>query len=199
MPTGYTSPVADGKVTTLREYALSCARGMGALIMMRDEPWDAPIPERFEPGTKFYDEGIASARAILAELPTLSLEECERRAAAERAAKAAADASYRADKQANRQRYEGMIALVAPWEGAPDGLKEFMLSQLRESIDFDCREYPRDEPPVETGAEWRERTAKKAAKDLGYHEQHRAEEIHRTEQRNAWIAQLRAALDGAQP
>ena len=45
MPTGYTADIQDGKITTLREYALSCARAFGALIMMRDDPHDAPIAD----------------------------------------------------------------------------------------------------------------------------------------------------------
>lgn len=47
MPTGYTANVPDG--ITFEQFVWQCARGMGALVMMRDEPTGAPIPERFEP------------------------------------------------------------------------------------------------------------------------------------------------------
>ena len=49
MPTGYTLELYDGKDITFEEFVLKCARAFGALINMRDEPRDAPIPERFEP------------------------------------------------------------------------------------------------------------------------------------------------------
>lgn len=47
MPTGYTANVHDG--ITFEQFVWQCARGMGALVTMRDEPTGAPIPERFEP------------------------------------------------------------------------------------------------------------------------------------------------------
>jgi len=49
MPTGYTYPVVEGKITEFSDFALSCARAFGALITMRDDPHDTPIPETFEP------------------------------------------------------------------------------------------------------------------------------------------------------
>lgn len=42
MPTGYTHKIKDGM--TFKEYALRCARNFGALMDMRDDPMDAPIP-----------------------------------------------------------------------------------------------------------------------------------------------------------
>ncbi len=51
MPTGYTDAVKDG--ITFDQFVLGCARGMGALVMMRDEPSGTPIPERFEPSRFF--------------------------------------------------------------------------------------------------------------------------------------------------
>ena len=64
MPTGYTASVADGRVTEFAPFALQCARAMGALIMMRDEPHDAPIPERFE-ASDYYSKSLAEARERL--------------------------------------------------------------------------------------------------------------------------------------
>lgn len=48
MPTGYTVGIADGKITTFEQYAMTCARAFGALVMMRDDPFDAPIPEEIK-------------------------------------------------------------------------------------------------------------------------------------------------------
>lgn len=197
MPTGYTYRVQKGEITTLRDFAMECARGMGALIMMRDEPTDAPIPERFEPSTPYHDEALTAARAVLAELPGLSDEECDKRAA-QAYAEAMARWQERQDEcAAGVARYDAMKALVEPWEGAPEGLKEFMLSQLSDSRSFDGpRKY--DEPPKPlSGAEWQRQAVEKAASDVGYHERERAKEITRTEERNRWIAQLRAALPDA--
>ena len=50
MPTGYTAPVQDGKIVTLKDFAWCCARGMGALVTMREAPSDAEIPRAVLPG-----------------------------------------------------------------------------------------------------------------------------------------------------
>jgi hypothetical protein len=49
MPTGYTAAVADGTITEFPDFAMQCARAFGTLVLMRDEPQDAAIPEKFEP------------------------------------------------------------------------------------------------------------------------------------------------------
>jgi hypothetical protein len=61
MPTGYTSKIATGEMTSLRHFILTCARGMGALVHMRDEPSDAILPLRLEPDTSYHDDEIARA------------------------------------------------------------------------------------------------------------------------------------------
>jgi len=200
MPTGYTSAVVDGSVTTLREFALMTARGMGALITMRDEPHDAPIPMRLEPSTAYHDERLALARARLAELEAMD----------EPARNAACDA-YNADIEAQRQRviaendqtrnrYNAMLAQVVPWEGAPEGLKEFMVEQLMKGRDFDCDDEPAKYlPKPKSIPEWYREQLDKAAHDIGYHEEERAKEIARTAQRNAWLAKLHASLPPESP
>jgi len=82
MPTGYTYPVQDGKITELRDFALLCTRGFGALIMMRDEPMDAPIPETLGANTQYHDEALARGKASRVEVNMLSASEREQRAAA---------------------------------------------------------------------------------------------------------------------
>lgn len=194
MPTGYTASVADGKITTLHDFAMQCARGMGALIMMRDEPWDAPIPERFEPSTSYHDEKLVEYREELAKLDGMSDSECAAQQKAELDERLAAEARYDAEKAAQLARYEAMIAQVEAWKTDAEGIRDFMLSQLRESIKFDCSSYERESPTVLTPGEWRAERRKKLAKDVGYHEQRRAEEVSRTADRNRWLAALRASL-----
>jgi hypothetical protein len=48
MPTGYTAKLME-EGQSFPEFAMRCARNFGALIMMRDESLDVPIPEQFEP------------------------------------------------------------------------------------------------------------------------------------------------------
>lgn len=191
MPTGYTADVGDGKVTTLREFALQCARGMGACLPMRDEPWGTPIPARFEPQTKYHDDKLAEARVVLETLPKLSEAECDTRAVEEYEATIARDAKYRADRELRNSRYRSMLDAVSSWNTDAEGIKEFMVEQLSISIE---RDYFSKSSAMLTGAEWREDRLKQAHHDVAYHERARGEEIWRTQERNRWLSDLRASL-----
>ena len=74
MPTGYTAAIADG--VTFEQFALNCARAFGALIDMRDEPSDAPIPERFEP-SNYHEKKIAEINDELVRLKEMSQDEAK--------------------------------------------------------------------------------------------------------------------------
>ena len=79
MPTGYTLDLYDGKDITFEEFALRCARAFGALISMRDEPIDAPIPERFEP-SDYHLKELEKAKKRLKEVKKWNEETAEQEA-----------------------------------------------------------------------------------------------------------------------
>lgn len=197
MPSGYTAKVASGEVTDLRSFALICARGMGALISMRDEPFDAKLPEKLEPSNYHRDEA-ADAAARLEELRGMSLEEIAEAAAKWNAENDAYRAARVEENSAQRARYEALIAQAEAWEGAPEGLKDFMLSQLHSSLKFDVQD-----DPLEYAATWRSdqdwlaAELKEALWHIEYHEREYGLEVARTNERNAWLQQLYAALPTA--
>lgn len=134
MPTGYTAKITEGQ--TFEEFVLQSARAMGALIMMRDDPADAPIPDEFKP-SNHHIEGLQRAKERLAVLDAMSPKE----------AKAAADAAF--EKQSKevaerlarvreeRAAYDAMLARVREWNPpTPDhvGFKDFMIEQIESSI-----------------------------------------------------------------
>jgi len=196
MPTGYTADVADGTVTDLTPFVMRLARGMGALVMMRDDPWDATVPEKFEPST-YNAEMLAKARTERDGLRAMTPAECDAAAQAEAAEHDASKTKARADHEKRRSRYQSMIDKVEAWDGAPEGIKEFGLQQLQEGMEFDCREPFNywSERPSENGAEWKAAKLEKVERDIMYHAKAQAEEEARTEGRNAWLAQLRKSLD----
>lgn len=200
MPTGYTHAVQDGKISTLREFAMTCARGMGALILMRDDPNDAPIPKRFEPNTKYHDDALAAAQALLSEIPTLSAEECDKRAAAEFEAAMKSHTDYAISKSEGERRYKEMKFRVERWKVPEEiaSLKDFMLEQLNSSIEFDCGGSYRPDAPVRlTGEQWREKTLAEASHNVAYHTTERAKEIARAESRNRWLDEFWKSLPDA--
>lgn len=197
MPPGYTHAVQDGKITTLRDYALCCARAFGALIEMRDDPSDAPIPEVLEPRTNFYDEMLIQARTKLDFLAVLPDDQCEIQAKAAFEKELADHTKYESDRYQEKLRYEKMLEKVSKWQVTDDlrSLKDFMAEQLRTSIGHDCSTSYSPKGPIRlTGQDWRRRELEKASRDLAYGTEHRNGEIQRTNERNQWLSQLRGAL-----
>lgn len=200
MPTGFTYKIADGTDTSVRHYILQCARGMGALATMRDDPVDAPIPTELTPDTAYDDERIAVIEADLARLRGMTSEAARDAAAKEFADRHQAWQQRRIEDKDQYERYTLMIARVAQLTGLPDGLHEFMISQLIESRGFDCS-YPNaakyDPEPVPCSGEvWLARQLADAERRLIYYTRQRQEELDRTAKRNAWLAQLHTVLEG---
>jgi len=194
MPTGYTLDLYNGKDITFEEFVLKCARAFGALIDMRDEPMDALIPERFEPSDHHLKE-LEKAKRRLKEIRKWNEEKAEREA--ERAYREALKEREEFIKKNKliRKRYEDMLSKVQKWKPPTiehASLKQFMIQQLVESIEFDC--FVPEMPQRLSGEEYREQQIKKALSDIEYHEKEYAKEVNRVHERNKWLLLLRESL-----
>ena len=196
MPTGYTAGVQSGKVTDFSEFAMQCARAFGALIMMRDEPSSAEIPERFEP-SNFNLKRKAEAEAELKRLEVMTDEEIKVARDVAEAKRIADRTNYNDTKAEQKERYEAMLAKVDCWVPPTVDhaeMKKFMRDQLIESIDFDCSPSTWDEDPLPPAEDWHKNQVNKAHQDITYYEEKHNEEVARTESRNEWLRQLRESL-----
>ena len=199
MPTGYTTAVQNGTIADFPAFAMHCARAFGALVTMRDEPMDAPIPDRFDPSVTYHDERLAAASAALTELRSLTPEQAEDRAYQAWKEATARHMDSQRERAAQRDRYETMLAKVLAWEPpSPEHaeLRTFMADQLQQSIDFDCG-FTSPAPERHTGADWLAAEMTEAERGLAYHTKARAEEIERAAGRTRWVAALRASLAAA--
>lgn len=200
MPTGYTYPVQQGEITELKDFALNCARAFGALVMMRDEPAGAEIPERFEPATSYHDTAIAGANAEIMVLMNLSLSALRKMAEEEVAETRARNQTYLEEHATARQRYESMLTKVKAWVPPTSEhahLKTFMIEQLSESIRFESKPYVAPIPDTENIYAWQNRKITALRKTRDYHAEEREKEIVRTNSRNEWLADLRSSLEKA--
>jgi hypothetical protein len=197
MPTGYTHAVADGTVTDFSTFALRCARGMGALILMRDDPMDAPIPESFEP-SDFYAKALTDARERLAWLESIAAaggETVEADAANTKAL--AAWETRRAERRASGDNYRAMLTKALAWTPPTldhVGLKDLMVQQLQESLKWDCNDTYDEQPALLTGAEWLATETSRTTRNIARYEEEVAKEVERTASRNKWLADLRVSL-----
>ena len=63
MPTGYTSYIKDGEITSGKEFLKLCTRAFGIAVDLKEESLDVPTPNHFEPNPyyeKRYKDSLAS-------------------------------------------------------------------------------------------------------------------------------------------
>lgn len=193
MPTGYTSQIAEGQ--PFKDFVLTCARGMGALVMMRDDPLNAPIPERFDP-SPYYLNKLEAAREELTRCEAMTEVEADSAARADYAKEMRAYEEYKGEKSDLRAKYQNTLAQLSRFalKSAPlASFREFMVEQVQTSLRHDC-----DYEPMlllaMSGKEHREMALRKARQDVEYSTKEHAKEVQRVEERNAWLVELRAAL-----
>jgi hypothetical protein len=197
MPSGYTALLQDKPDTTFEQFAARCARAMGALIHMRDDPSDAPLPEKIKPSPWHADQ-IVQHEAELTNLRMIPVA----------ARQSAADKEWEATEKRRVERiarrtltritYEAMLERVRAWvPPTPDhqGFKDFMEKQLVESIAWDCDNTYENEPAQRlSGQEWYDKREAYLLKEIQRSKEDHAKELARTEERQAWLDALRASL-----
>jgi hypothetical protein len=196
MPTGYTAAVADGTVTAFPEFAITCARAFGALIMMRDEPSGTTIPDEFQP-SDYSAKQLDAAKARWAALQSVTPEASAAASLAAYNTECESRAEAVLKRTQTRERYEAMLEEAKAWQAPTadhEGMKAFMIQQLEESIRFDCGDFALPAPVQRTGAAWLADQIAAAERDIAYHTKAHAEEVERTNMRNAWVKALRASL-----
>jgi len=192
MPTGYTAPVQEGKIT-FPEFVWRCARAFGALVHMRDDPMDAPIRESSE--SQYYSARHGEITARIAELETMAPAELEAHVAELRARITRENAAYVEKNRVERKRYDNMLAQVRAW-APPDShaeLKKFMLEQLAESIRFDCGEPYQVEVPVNPG-DWRDKELVQLRSELARCQEYIDRDAARAKERNDWVRTLASSV-----
>ena len=196
MPSAYTAGIADG--ITFEQFALGCARAMGALIEMRDLPMNAPIPEKFEV-SQYHQFKISNAQEEIKRLEAMTDAEVNAHAKAEFEQETERNKQLIESRNELRKKYLMMRKEAFEWKPpTPDHehFRTFMLEQISSSTDFDCDTsyYTKNAPALKTGADWRQAKLDEAQADIKYHTEAHQKEIERTESRNKWIKDLRDSL-----
>lgn len=191
MPTGYTAPIKDG--IEFNEFVWNCASAFGALVEMRDDPMDAPIPE-FKP-SDYHANSLKEANSDLARFQKMTI------ANADKAALNEHEKSYELFEKMNREsadledKYRAMLAKVQAWTPPTkdhEGMKQFMAEQIQQSIKFDCHVH--EMPESMRGKEWLKLQIEKAKRDIEYHTKEHAEEVKRCNDRNVWVKALASSV-----
>ncbi len=195
MPTGYTAKISDD--ISFNEFIIDCARAFGACVTLRDT--NDPIPEQFEP-SDYHLEKLEKVKTKLQLLNNLSTKEITN----------LCDEEYTENEKHRketldkitelRRKYRKMLESVLLWEPPTvdhNGLKDFMIQQLEDTIKFDCDnmfEYYIKPTEKQTPEYWWKAKINECRKNIKYHEKEYQKEKERTESRSKWIKQLRESL-----
>jgi hypothetical protein len=199
MPTGYTATLAQGE-QSVADFIRHCGRGMGFLIRMRDDAWDAPLPDKWEP-SPYHGERLAELHARKAELSAYTNDELERACDAYYAEKISEREKYIEKNAAQLARYNDMLEKVRSWNPAHPVMvstREFAIEMLQKSIDFDCNYEPEPVEPL-SPTEWRSEQFNETVKCIQYHAAEKAKEEARIEGLNETLAVFKDELAGLSP
>jgi hypothetical protein len=206
MPTGYTAPVQDGTITELSDFILSVARGWMPMVLLRDSDQSLDATKRFiESETYFEKTGEDSYNQKVIRENTEKIKRLQAMTDEEAlaASQAKADevikenAEYARKKAIERGRYETMIAKVEAWEPPSENhvkFKEYMLEQLRESLEHDCGVFSMPVPAVSVA--WRDNEISRLYASVARAKTSIEEARERNEARREWVVSLLNSLEG---
>jgi hypothetical protein len=198
MPSGFTDVVADGEITDRNKFLLRCARGMGALYELRDDPLDSPLPEKLSSSSsRHYADKIVECNKELKKLLRMSKREIELAWQKDTKTRYKAWEEQVEDVQLKKKRYQEMSAMVDTWNPPTEeheGLKKFALEQLLESERADCHSIGAKFQVDDTSQDWHNRRVESLEEDIVYYEKRKVEEDERNRHRNEWLRQLRDSL-----
>lgn len=138
MPTGYTSDIA--KDISFPQFVMQCSRAFGALLDLRDSSSDTPIPEKLVVADFYAKSAEETKQEVIAwhSLSYLQKVELVSKNAAEELNRLTETIDGNRDLET---KYRKMLNQVYNWKHPSEdhkGLKDFMIKQIQESIDFDC-------------------------------------------------------------
>ena len=193
MPTGYTDKIYNG--IEFEDFVLSCSRGFGALIHMRDHGMNAEITLPETGG--YHVKGLNKARVELNKVTKISLEEAAVEAEKEYDSVVAYRMKRDLSQMEKRIQLLDMLVKVDAWTPPTSdhtGLKEFMVKQINETIRGDCETWAEDPVVLKEPQEWLDSRLAQYHRDIDYHMEHLEEDRVRNEKRQAWIINLFESL-----
>jgi hypothetical protein len=205
MTTCYTAIIEDKEDLTFEEFALRCARGMSALIMMRDDPMDAEVPDHF-PLDDYHSRNLENQAKKLLEIRAMTHEDIERRVETKvwYDKKQYDEALVKFEK--HNAAYTRMLAKVEGWSPPSadhHGMKKFMIEQIKQSLPTHPSEYYHivfDDPKKAlVGLDheaWRRSEMDHVLESMEYHQSGHKNAIKHNEERNAWLNKLKASIKG---
>lgn len=195
MATGLTYPIYNGTDPSPRAFFVRCMGQFGAYFDLRDS---SETPKRIEGefDASPYEERVRRARAELDAVESRDDAWWDQEALRTNAANVCRNQQAETEAMAARHRYEKVLLEVEQWEpptAEHQGYKDLMLSQLKSSMDTDCRALLSRTDL--TGPELRDQRLEAARWSLDHAEKETEEARTRFESRKAWANAIWDTLD----
>lgn len=203
MPTGYTSYINDGEITSGKEFLKLCTRAFGIAVALKDESLDVPTPNHFEPDP-YYEKAYKDSLVSREKAYSMTLEEAKEdmiskfknnKASAKRCLKDYKDE----DKKYLKVREE--VEKWIPPTPEHENLKKFCLEQIDMSLNTSlykwCEEDINKELDTSDDAIRKYIDDLKDQKDMQVnraYEKYQAE-LKRVEEKNLWMKHFLDSLE----
>lgn len=136
MPTGYTSYIESGEITSGAEFLKLCTRAFGVAVQVRDEPLSVPTPTHFEPDN-YYLKRLESALQHWEEVKLLTFNDMKLKMSQDYTEQVLSCRKHLKDAIELNEKYEKIkkqIELWAPPSKEHQSLKRFALEQIEMSM-----------------------------------------------------------------
>ena len=201
MPSGLTCSIYDGSDMTLRGFALTCVRQLGAGYVVTDQGekrmplYKAPeleVSDYHPKHMKQCEEDLAYWKKVKDD-PEL----CKRLYDEAHMKREIENTQSKDNKEEIKARYMKMIEKVESRELDEKyaSLKELMLEQLHESMDWDCKPTLPNEAPMPSVEDWVNSRIELAEWRINYHKEEWEKEKQRVADTNAYLKGLYDAID----
>lgn len=199
MVTGYTAVIvnqSDPDAVPFAEFVWRCARAMGVFVAFRDEAGNMPIPDKFYLDDHYVND-LRRAESKLEKLKHMPVEEAEKLIEIDQQDRAAQTEVSQKRNLVTMRRYERMHRAVELWTPPTkdhEGLKRFMLDQIREDLRWESSSKCGTTLRRPTTDEWFNRQLEDAEYRVTYARARLEEEKLRVEAANKWLDELRQSV-----
>jgi hypothetical protein len=194
--TGYIHNMIDNKLN-FKDFVYSCARAFTPLILMREDPLNAPIPDKFD-HDEYHSKELDKVRKKYKMLSSMDSQE---QLAYGKKTKAKLVKIYEeslALAEDNFKKVSAMLKKVENWKPPSkdhEPLKAYMINQLNESRDIKYEREALVGVEIRSEQSFYDADLDISKRDIKYHTEKRIEEIERTTARNLWIKLLKESVE----
>ena len=203
MPTGYTSYIKDGKITSGKEFLKLCTRAFGIAVDLKDESLDVPTPNHFEPHP-YYERAYKDSLASREKAYSMTLEEVKEDIISkydDNKGRAAKILEWYKDEDKKYLKVREEVEKWIPPTPEHENLKKFCLEQIDMSLNTALYEWC--EKDINKELDTSDDTIKKcidilrdnADKQVKRRYEKWQEELKRVEEKNLWMKQFLNSLE----